>query len=208
MKYEKLCWKRGRFFVLLLVTFIIQKPALPQSKQTFPSVSLALQAIRASYLVSTGFEMARNDLDDTPVTLVLSGTDVARVFENLVVQRPSYAWRLEGGVYDLYPKLADQSASDLVIQSFVLSNATRADASDAISRLSEFQQWLSAQHATRQEFIVSTSHSPKQRDQRISLVMGNTSLHNILNPLIKTFGDESWTIDRHGDNMEYIGVYF
>jgi len=193
---------------MVLVSVVVQKPALAQSKQTFPTVSLALQAIRASYFVSTGFEMARNDLDNTPVTLVLSGTDAARVFENLVAQRPAYAWRLEGGVYDLYPKIAAQSASDLVVQSYVLNDATRADALDAIGRLPEFQRWLSAQRATRQEFIVSTSHSPKQRDQRISLVVGDTSLRNILNQLIKTFGDESWIIDRHGDNMEYIGVYF
>jgi hypothetical protein len=195
---------RKRSFLRLSVALLsLQAPVqgVAQSAQTFSNINFALQAIRQSFYVSTGFENAIGDLDKTPVTLDLSGNDVARVFDALVAQRPSYGWSLKDGFYDVYPKMRAQSFSQLSVANYAVRDATLREAVDAIDKLPKVQRWLTHRHSRRGDLIAGSRLMPPrgapvepQPQRRRSLALKNVQVRTILNQIYSNFGETHWAI--------------
>ena len=112
------------FLVGLLTTSMAvwaQAPQPASSPNTYPSLSLALQAVRLNYKVPVGYEAAINDPDKTALSLEFSH-GIESVFDEIVRQRPFYVWTLDAGIYNLYPKT--EAISDLPVITFFLKDAT------------------------------------------------------------------------------------
>jgi hypothetical protein len=172
-----------------------------QPAQTFENIGLALQAIRLTFTVSTGFENAIGDLDKTPVMLDLSGNDVARVLDALVAQRRTYVWRLNDGFYDVYPKMKGQSFSQLSVANYAVKDATLREAVDAIDKLPKVQRWLTHRHTRRGDLIGGSRLMPPrgaplepQSQRRQSLALKNVQVRTILNQIYSSFGETHWVI--------------
>lgn len=69
-----------------------------RSTQTFPTMSAAIDAIGEKYGVHVGLEYAAQDPDRLPITLDLSASAIATVFDSLVAQKPAYVWKFDGRV--------------------------------------------------------------------------------------------------------------
>jgi hypothetical protein len=191
--------------VFALINLARLDPDQAQSTQKFSTLNLALQDIRQTYGVSTGFEAAGADRDQTPITIELSNPTVGNVFDSIILQKPNYTWIYQEGVYDIYPKNQAECLSGLQISSYSVAAATPQEASDAITRLPEVQSWLAQNHLTRNE-IKSTTGWPKM--QTISLTLNNIPLRTLLNQLARKAGDESWNAFRWGDKMQFVAIYF
>jgi hypothetical protein len=188
---------------LLVALLSLQTPiwGWTQPAQTFENIGLALQAIRQTFYVSTGFENAIGDLDKTPVTLDLSGNDLARVFDALVAQRPSYVWSLKDGFYDVYPKMKAQSFSQLSVASYAVKDATLREAVEAIDKLPKVRRWLTHRHVRRADLIGGSRLMPPRGavytpppQRRLSLALKNVQVRTILNQVYSKFGETDWTI--------------
>jgi hypothetical protein len=70
--------------------------------QIFPTMASALDAIGSRYGVPMGLEYAANDPDRLPISLDLSHAAITAM-DTLVTQKSAYTWKLDGGVYDVYP---------------------------------------------------------------------------------------------------------
>jgi hypothetical protein len=202
-------WRTAILFAILASISIEGKAGgLEQPTQTFTHVGVALQAVRQAFNISTGFEATASDPDNAPITLDLSGTDIVRVFDSIVSQRPVYMWAVENGVYDIYPKNPRDRISEMSIMTYVVKDASPQEASDAITRLSEFDRWLSEHHVTRSEIISGRRWGVHPEQTKISLDLHGVSLRAILNQLIGKVGDNEWAIFRWGDKMQFVAVYF
>jgi hypothetical protein len=187
---------------LLLMLSSLQKPACSwaQSSQTFASIGLALQGIRETFSVSTGFENVTGDLDKAPVTIDLSGNNVARVFDSLVAQRPAYLWMLKDGVYDLYPKNKDISFVRLSVASYVVTDATFIEAMEAIDKSPNIQKWLSRHNTRRANLITGRGLMqprgvpPPDRRPRVSLALKSVQVLTILNEAYSKLGGTHWVV--------------
>jgi len=175
--------------------------SMAQSAQTFSNISDALEAVRQNFHVSTGFENAIGDLDKTPVTLTLSGNNVAPVFDALTVQRPSYAWSLEDGFYDVYPKMKAQTFSQISVARYTAKDATLREAVEAIDKLPSAQRWLAHRHLRRADLIGGSRLMPPRGDsvqpdlqRRPSLDLKKVQVRTILNQVYRKFGETHWTI--------------
>jgi hypothetical protein len=187
----------------LVALLSLQTPILgwTQPAQTFENIGLALQAIRQTFNVSTGFENAIGDLDKSPVMLDLSGNDVARVFDALVAQRRTYVWRLNDGFYDVYPKMNADNFSHLRVASYVVTDATLREAVDAIDKIPKVQRWLTHRHTKRADLIGGSRLMPPrgapvepQPQRRRSLALKNVEVRTILNQIYNNFGETHWAI--------------
>jgi hypothetical protein len=174
-----------------------------QSSQTFSSIGLALQGIRQTFSVSTGFENATGDLDKTPVTLDLS-SNAPRALDELVAQRPSYVWTLKDGFYDVYPKMKFDSFTQLTVAKYSVKDATLIEAVRTIDTLPEVHKWLDRRHATRADLIggdrLMTPGVPFVPDRR-SLTLGKVPVRSILNELYRNFGQTQWTVWHEGQRI-------
>ncbi len=195
--------------------FITQKIGLAQSSQSIPNVDAALQTIREVYGISVGFE---NGLDDpgngSPVTLDLSGRDIAGVFNALVRQRPGYAWSMQDGVYDLYPSREADSLSQLTIANFVVIDSELQPTKAAVFNLPEVKEWLSRHRAVVNRLINSTAavspkDAPNRGPKKISLTLTNVQLRSILNQVMTTFGAQQWIISHAAaGGQKYVSIDF
>jgi hypothetical protein len=186
-------WKKG-ILLLFVVLLSLQTPipGMAQSEETFSNIDFALQAIRQTFNVSTGFETAVGDIDKIPITLDLSGNSVTRVFDALVTQRPDYVWSLKDGFYDLYPKMKAQSFSQINVTNYVVRDATLREAVDAIEKLPEIKRWLT-HHRKRRVDLMNVAGPPPPQERR-SLALENVQVRTILNQLYSSFGERQWTI--------------
>src|SRR5712692_10126238 len=209
---------RNRKIIALsgIITLLLARQAstFAQSTQSFPNISIGLYTLGQTYHISTGVEMA--NADPTPLTLDLSGKDVAHVFDALVVRNPGYVWNLRDGVYDLYPGRQDGSLSQLSITNFLLANATREQAQEALFNLPEVKDWL-LRHRARRNMAGEWSAlgpgpgGPFPEPKRISLSLSNVELRTILNQLITKFDRPQWIIGHtmrkeYGQDVEYISI--
>jgi len=198
-----------RVLTSLIALLILQVPACgwARSPQKFSSIGLALEGIRQTFFISTGFENATGDLDKTPVALDLSRKNVASVFDALVSQRPSYAWRLEDGFYDVYPKTEADSFSHLSVTTYVVTDATLIGAVHAIDELPEVQKWLLRRRVSRGDLIFGsrllTPGVPYQ-PQRRSFTLMNVSVRSILNHIYSDFDQTQWTVWREGQRISML----
>lgn len=199
---------------LLFILASLQKSpcSLAQSPQTFSSISLALEAIRQTFSVSTGFENVPGDLDKNAVTIELSSDNVGRVFDSLVAQRPTYTWILKDGVYDLYPKNKDISFVRLTVASYVVTNATFGEATSALDKSPNVQKWLSRYHLRRADLITGIglmqprgAQPQADRRPRISLALKRVPILTILNQAYDKFAGTHWVVWHDGQD---ISIFF
>lgn len=198
--------------VLLVALLSLRAPlhGEAQSAQTFPDISHALEGIRQTFHVSTGFENAVGDLDKTPVTLDLSANDVARVLNTLIAQRCAYGWRLEDGFYDVYPKLKADSFSQVEVANFGVTDASLIEAVEAIDKLPKLQQWLTHRHMRRGDLIggsilMQPRGAPAPPRKRQSLALKNVLVRTILNQVFSDFGETHWVVWHEGQD---ISIFF
>jgi hypothetical protein len=180
------------------------------SAAAFPNIYLALEAVRAKCGVPIGFEKVVSDPDNTAILLDLDANDAALVFDKLVSQRPAYGWSIEGGVYDLYPKLKADRLSGLIIRTFVLEEATRTQALTVLDKLPEVQKWHTRRHEYGGVLISQSGISPAE--PRISLMLKNVSLRTILNKLSLSLGSgprgSQWSIVHYGEGNKHTNISF
>jgi hypothetical protein len=197
--------KKSVFLSLAALFLYTRAGAEPRPTETFPNINSALEAIRETLQVSTGFENAIGDLDKTPVALDLSGNRVALVFDALIAQRPAYAWVLKNGFYDVYPKMRAGSFSQLTVTDYVAKDATLMEAVDAIDKLPRVQRWLNRRHMSRGNLIAESvlmppgGHGPPRRRQ--SFELKNVPVRTILNQVYGSFGETHWNIWHEGRNI-------
>ena len=200
---------RSIALALAMLLFLVATWSKPQAHaqvhKNFATLHDALSAVRSKYSVPTGLEISASDSGEVPVALQLQQDDLAQALNQLVEQRPEYAWSLSDGVYDLYPKTKADSVSDLMLKNYLVKDATLDKASQALNSLPEFQTWLTTRKLTRREFQTGPAWNP---NQRIDLNLRDVPLRSVLNKLIKNFGLTNWIIDRYGDRKEYIAIYF
>jgi hypothetical protein len=208
MSKLRTCLERVLPFLIVLLSLLAPICGWAQSSRRYSSISLALEGIRQTFFVSTGFENATGDLDKTPVTLDLSSNDVSRVLDALVAQRPSYVWSLKDGFYDVYPKLKFDSFAQLTVANYAVKEVTLIEAVHAIDKLPEVQKWLERLHATRTDLIggsrLETPGVPFQ-PQRMSFASKNLPVRSILNELYRNFGQTQWTVWHEG---QHISMFF
>jgi hypothetical protein len=208
MSKLRTCLERVLPFLIVLLSLLAPICGWAQSSRRFSSISLALEGIRQTFFVPTGFENATGDLDKTPVTLDLSSNDVSRVLDALVAQRPSYVWSLRDGFYDVYPKLKFDSFAQLTVANYAVKEVTLIEAVHAIDKLPEVQKWLERRHATRADLIggsrLMTPGVPFQ-PQRMSFAFKNLPVRSILNGLYRNFGQTQWTVWHEG---QHISMFF
>jgi hypothetical protein len=198
---------KKRIFLSLAALLFLHTRAVaePKSAEIFPNINSALEAIRGTFHVSTGFENAIGDLDKTPVALDLSGNRVALVFDALIAQRPAYAWILKNGFYDVYPKMRAGSFSQLTVADYVAKDATLMEAVDAIDKVPKVQRWLKRRHMSRGNLIAESvlmppgGHGPPRRRQ--SFELKNVPVRTILNQVYGSFGETHWSIWREGQSI-------
>ena len=200
----------------VLTLMMLAASALAQSTQTFPNIPIGLSTLQQTYHISTGFEKA--NADSRPLTLDLSGKDVARVFDALVVRHPDYVWNLRDGVYDLYPRRQDGSLSQMGVANFLLANAIPVEAEEALFNLPEVKDWLLRHHARRNMAKEGSGLGPGPggpfpEPKRTSLSLRNVELRSILNQLISKFDRSQWIIGHtmrreYGQDVEYISIDF
>lgn len=196
----------GAFGVLLAVVGLTaQEPHGVRAVQTFPTMSAALDAVRAKYGVHTGLEYAAGDTDRLPISLDFAPPVAGVVFDSLAAQKPGYVWKLEDGVYDVYPKLTTDSILDVRIREFAVQNATPEEVSTAIENLPEVQEWLRKHHVQRNE--LETGPRWAKSDPRTSLTVRGVALRSVLNRLVQAMGRENWFVVRYGEHEGYIGIY-
>jgi hypothetical protein len=198
--------KESIFLTLAALLFLYTRAAaVPKSAETFPNINNALEAIRGTFQVSTGFENAIGDLDKTPVALDLSGNRVALVFDALIAQRPAYAWILKDGFYDVYPKMRAGSFSQVTVSDYVATDATLLEAVDAIDKLPKVQRWLKRRQMIRGNLIAESvlmtpgGHGPPRRRQ--SFELKNIPVRTILNQVYGSLGETHWSIWHEGQNI-------
>ena len=172
---------------------------MAQNAETFPNMDFALLAIRQTFNVPTGLELAVGDMDKTPIALDLTGKTVTRVLDALVTQRPNYVWGLKDGFYDVYPKTKAQSFSQVKVADYVVRDATLKEAVDAIEKLPEIERWLANNHKRRQNLISASGMPPPQ--ERRSLALQNVTVRTILNRVYGSFGKAQWTIWNQGQDI-------
>jgi len=204
----------GCYFGIFLLLFLLgESSAFAQSLTGFSNVTSALSTIREDYSKRIGFEMA--DDDTTAIMLDLSNKDVGFLLGSLVMQKPAYTWRLQDGVYDVYPRSQTEALSDLTVASFTLSNATIEEAQQALFDLLEVKNWLAQRGAIRNtaqsgsRFIQPSG--PQPEPQRVSMSLTNVQLRSILNQLITKLGRSQWIIGHvirreYGKNVHYVSI--
>jgi hypothetical protein len=195
---------RGKSILLLLVALLsLQAPinGMGQSAETFSNIDFALQAIRQTFYVSTGFETAAGDLDKTPVAFDVSVNNVARVFDALVAQRPNYVWSLKDGFYDVYPKIKAQSFTQQKVANYEVRDATLREAVDAIDKLPKIQRWLAHRRKKRVDLMNVTRIGPPPPQKRRSLALKNVQVRTVLNQVYSSFGETQWTIWHQGQDI-------
>jgi hypothetical protein len=169
-------------FLVMASTSLQTRPQAQESVnqiQQFPGIGAALEALGSKFGVRTGLELVRSDTDDVPISVNLSGTDVAELLNKLVQQRPTYTWTLYGGVYDVYPKTEGEKISDLRIRIYSIRNASVEEASLAISDSPDFKRWLTQRHIARREI----GNGRLSSKPKISMALENAPLRTILNEL-------------------------
>jgi hypothetical protein len=208
MQHSKLSLSKKS--ILLLSVALLSAGAsadgFAQSAETFSNINNALVSIRLTFNVSTGFENAIGDLDKTPVTLNLSGNDVSRVFDALVAQRPTYAWSLRDGFYDVYPKMKAKSFSQLEVANYAVADATLVEAVVAIDKLPMVQRWLTRRHMRRADLIsgerlMQPRLAPVQPQRMRSLTLKNVPVCTILNQIYSNFGIAHWSVWHEGQDI-------
>ena len=194
--------------ILFSSPLIVKSVIAAQTAETFTKIDLALQAVRQGYGIPTGIEFSNADADNTPIILDLSVKDPAALFESIALQRPAYVWKLEGGIYELYPKATPERVSDMGIALYYVNDATPQEASDAITRLPELQRWLSDHHAMRSEIVLGPRWGEHSEQTKISLELHNVPLRAILNQLFSKVGSNGWSIARWGDKKQFLAINF
>jgi hypothetical protein len=185
-------------------------------EQSFQNINIALQAVRQTRGILTGLEIPTADeANKSPISFDPSGNDLAHVFDLLVAGRPAYAWNLQDGVYDVYPRQQAESLAQLNVSAFVLTNSTLDEAQAALFDLPEVKAWLSAHRAARggggaeHSGLGPGPAGPFPQPKRVSLSLANVKLYNVLNQLITKFGRAQWIIDHvpaQGQFTEYVSI--
>lgn len=176
-----------------------------QASRTWSTLDQSMTAVQDRFHVAIGVEMAGGDPDKDPISLDLSGSDPARAFEQIVAQRPQYRWSLQDGAYVLYAANDRSSVLDVSIASYSVKNLSVDEASDALSKLPEVQQWLGAHNVRRRELEAWGSHAPKDR---ISVSLTGVKLRDVLNAIAAQSTRKRWTVIRYGETMQYLAIYF
>jgi hypothetical protein len=195
----------GLAILAILASPFGARSKVAQKLESFPTFSGALEEIEARYKANVGFESVVN-ASDHQVSVDFSPVEVAGALRSLVAHEPVYTWKLDNGVYDVFPKAVRDSVLDVVVRDFSVKDVTLEEASDSISSLPEFRSWLSAHHARRHEIYLYSGHI-KGASSRVSLVVSNVPLRTVLNDLIIVSGERQWTVLRYGDKEEYIAIY-
>jgi hypothetical protein len=195
---------RTRSILFLIITLPILAPpihGIKRSAETFPNMDSALFSIRQTFNVSTGLELAIGDMDRGALRIDLYGNNVARVFDSLVKQRPGYRWRLEDGVYDVYPKAKAHTFSQVKVADYVVRDVTLREAVDEIEKLPEVKQWLATNRMRRQNLITATGLGVPPPLQRRSLALQDVTVRTILNRIYRSFDKTEWTIWNQGQDI-------
>lgn len=191
----------------VLAIACVQLLALPESSpaETFAGLAPAVRAIGTRYNIHIGLEYA-SGYEDSPVTLDLSARKAEAVLNQLVAQKPQYAWSTMGNVFDVHPVSSSDSVLDIQVARFALSRASREQASKAIDEIPVVKAWLTGHNVVRRQLQAGAL----QRDSkvRISLTLTDVTLCMILNQLIVKFGRVDWVVVRYGDEGQFLGIYF
>jgi hypothetical protein len=207
---------KGRIMVVLLaVGFLCFAPGAKsqsaRSTQTLSNIDVALESLRQTFHISVGFERALSDTN-IPVTLNLAGSEPGSILDDLTAQRPAYTWTLEGGVYCVYPRIRNESLSQLVVANYALRDATLRDATEAIFTLPEIVKWRLDHRAARlldESYLKAPRGSPPDQPQRISLTLSNVPLRVILSEVASHFGRTQWTLSHlQGTQQESLSLHF
>jgi hypothetical protein len=191
---------------VVLSLFAMGTPAQLAQTQQFPNVSRAVEAIGANYSIQIGLEVSDSNAQvNAPIHLDM-GADAAAAFTSLVSQKTAYRWTIDNSIYWVRPKV--DALSEISIGKFTINDATRAEASQAISTLPEVQNWLVSHRETRRELINQSTYRDHTRK---SLSVSGVSIGALLNQLIITFGDQQWSISHvigPDDTNKYVSIYF
>jgi hypothetical protein len=203
MRLSKSVFRTRRILVLFVMLMSLRAPihGMAQTAEAFSDIDSALQAIRQTFHVSTGFETAVGDVDKAPIMLDLSGNSVARVFDSLVKQRPNYVWSLRDSFYDVHPTMKAQSFSQVSVANYLVRDATLKEAVDAIEKLPEIKRWLAHHHQRRQNLISVTRAGPPPPQERRSLALKDIQVRSILNQVYGSFGETQWAIWHQGQDI-------
>jgi hypothetical protein len=203
MRFSKSVFRAWSILVLFVILLSLGAPihGIAQSAETFSNMDFALLAIRQTFNVSTGLELAVGDMDKTPIALDLKEKNVTRLFDALVTQRPNYVWSLRDGFYDVYAKIKDQSFSQVSVANYVVRDVTLREAVDAIEKAPEIKRWLSHNHKRRQNLISVDRIGPPPPQEKRSLALQNVKVRTILNLVYSSFGEMQWTIWNQGQDI-------
>lgn len=187
-----------------LIVFQFADSSSAQVVGKYRTLSESLAAVQDKFHLTLGLEVAVDDPDKDPIVLDLSSPDPAVAFNQIVAQRAWYHWNFQDGVYDLSPKDGPQSVLDITITSYSVRNLSVVEASDAISKLPEVQQWLVEHNVRRRELETG----PPASDGKVSLSLTDVNLRAVLNAVARRSAGKRWTVVRYGDRMQYLAIYF
>src|ERR1700690_4410645 len=120
-------FNRTAFLVRAFGGVIILTGVLPSClapRETFPTLTSALDSIGAKFHVRFGLEYEASDKDRNAFALNLGGGTVAQVMDQLISQKPRYKWKLVDGIYDIYPKDRGDRITAVKIKAFHISDGS------------------------------------------------------------------------------------
>jgi hypothetical protein len=180
-------------------------PASPSNARRFEGMFAAVEAVARARNIRYGFEAVGKDRDRAVVTLDLSDPSVGHILDDLVKQRPEYAWNLSAGVFKIVPRDPAAAVADVKIRSFNVQNANKSTCSDVLSRAPELRRWLTEHKAVRRELEAG---GESDSGGRVTLDLQSVNISSVLDVLIRALGDSHWTIVHYGDKMQFVGIYF
>ncbi|MFZ0619489.1 MAG: hypothetical protein WAM01_12450, partial [Candidatus Acidiferrales bacterium] len=144
--------------------------------------------------------------DGSPIVLDFGKRNSVQIMDDLVAQRPKYTWSYANGFYDVYPREAKDSLSQVMVKSFSLDRVVFYKVDDTINALPEVRGWLSERKLVRNEaYLGSISPAPKQP---LSLDLAHVPFRVILNRLSQECGTQLWTILRRDPSHKISIEYF
>jgi hypothetical protein len=163
------------------------------------------------WLPRTEFKLAWNmrpmTRDLQPITLDVSVKSVDAVFNQLVNQKPDYAWSFVDNAYDIYPKANPDSILDVRIHKFSAKELSSKEAASLVGEIPEIKEWLTSRSVSRREFQICARSCGQPSEKLVTMSLKDVTFRTLLNTLIREFGTADWMVGRFGDNQEYIGIY-
>jgi|GEM_PF-2539083 len=167
----------------------------------------ALGRLAGDESIPIGWEVSQNDFMRHDINVDFDKAPLKDVLDRLVLADPSYRWKLEDGVINIYPAFDRDEYLDKFLKIRIKEFSPRKglyvfEFRDAILDLPEVRNFLESNR-------LEGSHTGNCCGGAIDLVdhefrTANTDLRALLNKLIRETNRKAWVVSRSGESREFL----